>query len=130
MPPIVTPLGNGRFRVVNEGRSVVAYGASDGARTWIFLRGRVYALEPGRSGPARRESARPDDGALSSPMPASVAEIRVAPGDRVSRGDVLITLEAMKMELPIRAPRDGTVRSIGCRPGELVQPGVALVVVE
>jgi urea carboxylase len=39
-------------------------------------------------------------------------------------------LEAMKMELPIAAPRDGRVRSVACTPGELVQPGVPLVDLE
>ena len=51
----------------------------------------------------------------------------VKPGDRVEDGDVLIALEAMKMELPIRAPRNGVVRAILCREGELVQPGQVLL---
>jgi urea carboxylase len=38
-----------------------------------------------------------------------------------------MTLEAMKMELPVHAPRDGTVTSVACGPGDLVQPGVPLV---
>jgi biotin carboxyl carrier protein len=68
--------------------------------------------------------------ALASPMPATVAAVKVAPGQTVVRGDVLIMLEAMKMELPIVAPRDGRVRSVACKPGELVQPGIPLVDLE
>ena len=64
---------------------------------------------------------------LAAPMPATVRAIAVAPGDRVTRGTTLVVLEAMKMELPIKAPADGTVVSLACRVGELVQPGVALV---
>ena len=45
----------------------------------------------------------------------------------MTRDTVLIMLEAMKMELPIKAPRDGRVMAIACRPGELVQPGVPLI---
>jgi len=60
-------------------------------------------------------------------MPATVRAIEVAVGDRVNRGATLIVLEAMKMELPIKAPADGTVVSVACRVGELVQPGVPLV---
>jgi len=41
-----------------------------------------------------------------------------------------VLLEAMKMELPIRAPREGRVKALHCRPGELVQPGTALVDLE
>jgi biotin carboxyl carrier protein len=60
-------------------------------------------------------------------MPATVIRIDTAPGDRVSRGDILLVLEAMKMELPIRAPHDGVVGAFHCHVGELVQPGVTLV---
>jgi biotin carboxyl carrier protein len=56
-----------------------------------------------------------------------VIAIEVAMGQPVRAGDVLLTLEAMKMELPIRSPRDGVVAAIRCAPGELVQPGLPLV---
>jgi acetyl-CoA carboxylase biotin carboxylase subunit len=71
-----------------------------------------------------------DSDALSSPMPATVAAVEVKTGDQVAAGDLLLMLEAMKMELPIRAPRDGRVKSIACKPGELVQPGVPLLEIE
>ena len=54
-------------------------------------------------------------------------DVPVAVGQQVRAGDLLLTLEAMKMELPIRAPRDGIVTAIRCAPGELVQPGPPLV---
>ena len=60
-------------------------------------------------------------------MPATVVKIEVTPGQTVTRDSLLIMLEAMKMELPIRAPRDGTVTAIHCRAGEIVQPGVPLL---
>jgi 3-methylcrotonyl-CoA carboxylase alpha subunit len=63
-------------------------------------------------------------------MPATVIGIPVKPGDRVSRGQTLVLLEAMKMELPLRASGDGIVRAIHCREGELVQPGANLVEIE
>lgn len=63
-------------------------------------------------------------------MPATVTQILVTPGQAVAQGDTVIILEAMKMELPIRAPRAGTVKAVHCHQGELVQPGVSLVEVE
>jgi biotin carboxyl carrier protein len=63
-------------------------------------------------------------------MPATVITVNVEPGQRVARGDVLLMLEAMKMELPVKAPRDATVKAIRCRQGELVQPGVPLLELE
>ena len=60
-------------------------------------------------------------------MPATAVKIEVAPGQTVTRDSWLVMLEAMKMELPIRAPRDGRVTAIHCRVGEIVQPGVPLL---
>ncbi len=60
-------------------------------------------------------------------MPATVTQVHVSPGQPVKAGDVLITLEAMKMELPIRATVDATVAAVHCRTGEMVQPGSPLV---
>ena len=65
-------------------------------------------------------------GSLTAPMPATVRRIEVKPGQPVRRGDVLIVLEAMKMELPVRATADGTVARINCREGELVPAGQEL----
>jgi biotin carboxyl carrier protein len=45
----------------------------------------------------------------------------------VKRGDTLLMLEAMKMELPVRAPRDGRVSALHCTAGQLVEPGVDLL---
>jgi biotin carboxyl carrier protein len=60
-------------------------------------------------------------------MPATVVAINVTPGQTVKAGDVLVVLEAMKMELAVTAPHDGRVREVSCRVGELVQPDVALI---
>jgi 3-methylcrotonyl-CoA carboxylase alpha subunit len=76
---------------------------------------------------ARRRSVATD---MSAPMPATVVKLFVSPGASLKKGDTVLTLEAMKMELPIRSPRDGVVRAVHCKPGELVQPGVNLVELE
>ncbi len=64
---------------------------------------------------------------LTAPMPATVISIPVKAGDAVRKGDVVVVLEAMKMELPIRAMADGVVATVRCREGELVQADAALV---
>jgi biotin carboxyl carrier protein len=60
-------------------------------------------------------------------MPATVIKILVEAGQAVQKGDTLLLLEAMKMELPVRAPGDGVVATVKCREGELVQPGTPLL---
>ncbi len=69
-------------------------------------------------------------GAISSPMPGRVMAVRVAPGDEVGSGQVLVVLEAMKMEHPVLAPYDGTVTEVACREGEIIGADTVLVVLE
>lgn len=125
----VVPRGRGRFELVDGTRRRSAFAVRSGDATWVFLDGRVHVVgAPGRSGgTGERGHASGDEAALSAPMPATVVSVNVEPGQQVSRDDVLVTLEAMKMELVIRAPRDGTVVRVACRAGELVPPGVPLL---
>lgn len=113
--------------VVIQGSSkALAWTASSGDTRWVFLDGRVHTFEVDRAKRSRRGPAA-HQGSLIAPMPATVRKVAVKTGDTVRRGDVLIVLEAMKMELPIRAPADGSVTAVHCREGELVQPGISLV---
>ena len=126
-PIDVVPLGNGRYQVTTGATRRIAFAVA--ARdTWVFLDGRTY-LVSGADG-ARRRAGGDEHGALTAPMPATVLAINVAPGQRVERNDVVMLLEAMKMELPIRSPRDGIVKIVGCQVGELVQPGTTLLELE
>ena len=97
--------------------------ARAGDRLWVQVEGHVFEVSVGA---ARVGTARDAD-ALTPPMPATVTRVAVKVGDSVASGDLLIALEAMKMELPIRAPRDGVVRAVHCQPGDLVQPGHVLI---
>jgi biotin carboxyl carrier protein len=129
--PTVTELGKGIYRVSDGERHQLAWAAGPASARWVYFDGRVYVVSSTAPGDDAADTPASDDEmALASPMPATVAAVKVTPGQTVARGDVLIVLEAMKMELPIVAPRDGRVRSVGCRPGELVQPGIPLVELE
>jgi pyruvate carboxylase subunit B len=106
-------------------RPTLAYTVASGGVHWVFIDGEVYRFEADHTGRRRKRSSA-TTGSLTSPMPATVRRIEAKPGQVVRRGDVLMVLEAMKMELPVRAPADGTVARVNCREGELVQPGEAL----
>ena len=121
----VTPLGNGRFEVVSDSKRTLAYAVRQRDDTWVFIDGQVFLV--GAGGVSGRRGGPRDEAALSAPMPATVVSINVTPGQTVKAGDLLITLEAMKMELAVTAPHDGTVGAVQCRVGELVQPGIALI---
>jgi biotin carboxyl carrier protein len=122
----VTPLGNGRYLVEQDSKTQIAYAIVSGHQTWVFLDGRSFLVNASAA-TGRRASATDSSDALAAPMPATVVRIDVSPGQTVSRDSLLVMLEAMKMELPIRAPRDGRVIAIRCQVGEIVQPGVPLL---
>jgi biotin carboxyl carrier protein len=124
----VRPLGNGRYVVSGNGTTQLAYAASTPSGTWVFLEGQTFLITSDTEGPTRHRSD--DQVALSAPMPASVIAVNVTEGQRVQAGDVMLLLEAMKMELPITAPRNAIVKRIACRAGELVQPGEPLIELE
>ena len=122
--PVVTPLGEGWYLVDDGERRWRVAVAGAGDTQWVFVNGQVATVETPK--PGRRRSTG-GDGGVMSPMPATVVAIHVTPGQTVAAGDTLIVLEAMKMELPIRAPRDGVVKTVACAKGDLVPPGVNLL---
>lgn len=109
-------------------RITLAWTAVVDDTVWVFADGAVFTFEPPPAA-GRRRAVR-HAGTLTAPMPATVLSIGVAPGDAVRRGDVLAVLEAMKMELPVRADADGVVTAVNCREGEMVQAGQELVTLE
>ena len=62
-----------------------------------------------------------------APMPATVLKVQVKPGDTVKKGDIVVVLEAMKMELPLATPFDATVSSVHVAEGDRVGGGTLLV---
>jgi 3-methylcrotonyl-CoA carboxylase alpha subunit len=104
---------------------VVAVG--DGDRIWVWCDGVARTFERVLS--SRAAASREHGQDLISPMPGRVRRTLVANGEPVTRGQVLLVLEAMKMEHSIRAPKDGSVR-LTVREGDLVDAGVELAQIE
>ena len=125
--PIVTRIGVGVYRVEHDGRSEIVYVAGPPEDRWAFWNGHVFhpdTLADSTTGGRRRGSA---EQSLTAPMPATVVKVLVKPGSIVQTGDILVVLEAMKMELVIRAPVDGRVTAVHCQEKDLVQPDTVLV---
>ncbi len=92
----------------------------------ISLEGQRHVL----AAPARAGEVAAGDADVVAPMPGTVLELLVAEGDRVTVGQRLGVLEAMKMELALVAPHDGTVTRLGAVAGEQVPMGHVLLRVE
>ena len=95
----------------------------------------VAAAPVAAAAPAAAPAPAPAAAALAagevvkSPMPGNILKINVAQGQAVKEGDVLIVLEAMKMENEIVAPRSGSVAQIAVSKGQVVETGTPLVVI-
>jgi len=113
-------LDGGQFRavVLDHGDDIAVFMEGAG---WRFVR--VDPLAP----PA---GADVHAGRLSAPMPGRVVQLLVAAGDRVSQGQPLIVIEAMKMEHTIAAPRDGKIAAVRYAMGDFVEEGAELVTLE
>jgi biotin carboxyl carrier protein len=106
------------------GRSHRVAAAADGDRVFVWCEGAVFIFEKPR--PARRAAGAEHAGDLISPMPGRVRRTLAAAGEVVEKGQVLLVLEAMKMEHAIRAPRGGILERLLVREGDLVEAGVEL----
>ena len=107
----------------------------DGTRTVFFeLNGQPRSVRVADSGQvARRAPPRKvEEGNathVGAPMPGTVASVAVVPGSKVARGELLLTLEAMKMETAVRAPASGEVTEVLVRAGQGVEARDLLVIV-
>ena len=100
--------------------------ARDARGLWVSWRGRTFLLVPeGREGGPRGAADLPDE--IRAPMTGRVVSITVAGGAGVREGDLLLTIEAMKMEFKLTAPEDGAVLEVACREGDRVELGQLLV---
>jgi acetyl/propionyl-CoA carboxylase alpha subunit len=130
---VVTRVGDGVYRVETGGRAHLVYVAGDAADRWTFCDGEVFRFDSRDNGleatapRSRRRAAKTGPSTIIAPMPATVLKVSVKAGDAVAKGDVLVVLEAMKMELPLRATDAAIVGEVLCREGELVQADAVLV---
>jgi biotin carboxyl carrier protein len=123
--------GDGSWLLEHNGRLIQYYTASDGPRRFVQRPGGpVYAVTV--SGPAgrRRGSGGAAEGALTAQMPGQVVDVMVKAGDAVMAGQPLVILEAMKMEIRVAAPADGTVREVFVEKGTTVERDQQLLALE
>ena len=127
-------LPDGRFSLIfADGRQFCARGIPRGGEGVDVVSGglvrRVPVARTRQESPGRLSSLETDGGIdeVSAPMHGRIVEVRVAPGDRVEGGGLLLVLEAMKMQNEIRATRPGVVESAGAAAGDTVEAGAALI---
>ncbi len=123
--PTLEELSPGSFLYRENDQAHVFHCVREGDVIHLFWRGRTYRF--GLAARAGRAAHRHPSGGLETPMPGKVIAVKVTPGQEVVKGEELLLVEAMKMENAIRAPRDGVVKSVAAKVGDMVVPGVVLV---
>jgi biotin carboxyl carrier protein len=123
---VVRRIPGGGYQVETPEGWIPAEAARGGDTVWVHLGGRTYRFELVRG----QRKRTPGAGSLSSPMPGQVQKLLVAEGDTVEAGQPLLVVEAMKMQLEIKAPEAGRVRRLRVREGEQVMEGVPLAEME
>jgi 3-methylcrotonyl-CoA carboxylase alpha subunit len=102
-------------------------GFRDDERVVIFYEGQAYAFDLTARGSV---GAAAGDGVIVAPMPGKVTSVEVSKGEKVAKGQRLLTLEAMKMEHGLVAPFDGVVTELNAKGGSQVSEGTVLAKIE
>jgi 3-methylcrotonyl-CoA carboxylase alpha subunit len=121
---------NGEFRSASpdEGEFASVSGFRDAERVVAFYEGNAYGFDLTARGSIGGHGVA--DGVIIAPMPGKVTAVEISQGEKVSKGQRLLTLEAMKMEHGLTAPFDGTVSELSAEPGAQVGEGAVLARIE
>lgn len=106
---------------------IIAQLASDGPHRWVWVNGETYRLtvpEPKKKGKRAHASGHDQ---LEAQMPGLIRQVLVQVGDTVERGQTLMLMEAMKMEIKIAAPHAGVVEQVLVQPGQAIERGQVLL---
>ncbi|MEZ4668407.1 MAG: biotin/lipoyl-containing protein [Anaerolineae bacterium] len=121
------PLPYGGWHIVLDGKSNNVYTAKQADQRWVQADGQTSVLDVAK--PNRRQRAVLS-GELSAQMPGQVTAVLAQEGEQVVRGQTLLVMEAMKMEMRVAAPVDGTVKRLLVKVGNVVERGQVLAEID
>ncbi|MBI1277652.1 MAG: biotin/lipoyl-binding protein [Anaerolineaceae bacterium] len=129
IPVNIQSISNGGWRLSLNGQSHIVYTAKQGDQRFVQVDGASYTLTvPGTK--STRRATQTGEADLVAQMPGQVIALLVQAGEETTRGQTLMILEAMKMEIRVTAPADGQVKAVLVQQGTVVERGQRLVVFE
>jgi biotin carboxyl carrier protein len=124
---------NGRLDLLIDGQRITAYVSSDNSKRWVTVNGQTFVLTRSsgtRKGRHGRYGHHHAAGELTAPMPGQVRAVNVGEGQTVTKGQTLLVLEAMKMEIRIHSSQNGVVKKIFVKQGQTVEREQILIEIE
>ena len=114
-----------------DGKRKTAYVSFDNAKRWVTVNEQTLVLtKPAAGARDRGHGNQHAAGELTAPMPGQLRAVNVAEGESVIKGQTLLVLEAMKMEIRIQAPRDGKVKKLLVKQTQTVERDQILIELE
>jgi acetyl/propionyl-CoA carboxylase alpha subunit len=120
---------DGKLDLQIEGKRLIAYVSSEASKRWVTIDGQTFVFTKS-SGVKQRGTGHDHASELTAPMPGQVRAVNIVEGDSVVKGQTLLVLEAMKMEIRIQAPRDGKVTKLFVKQGQTVEREQMLIEIE
>lgn len=120
-----------KFEMTEGGQRLVGYYEKVGAKLWVHVNGRSFIYED--EAKQKRNKSHASLGSaneIAAPMPGKITNIKLKSGDKVKKGDIVIIMEAMKMEYSLKSPRETEISEIKCKVGDQVVLGQALAVLK
>ena len=117
---------DGRLDLRIDGKRITAYVSVDHAKRWVTVNGQTLLLTKA-SGAHKSGGSHHAAGELTAPMPGQVRAVNVHEGEAVTKGQTLLLLEAMKMEIRVQSPQDGLVKKLFVQQGQTVEREQTLI---
>jgi biotin carboxyl carrier protein len=121
---------DGKLDLLIDGKRITAYVSSDGPKRWVTINGQTFMLTKSSGAVRRGHGGHHAAGELTAPMPGQVRAVNVSEGHAVTKGQTLLVLEAMKMEIRIHAPQDGMVKKLFVKQGQTVEREQMLIEID
>lgn len=121
---------DGKLDLLIDGKRLTAYVSSDNTKRWVTIDGQTVVLTKTTDTRRGSHTGHHAAGELTAPMPGQVRAVNVREGDVVTKGQTLLVLEAMKMEIRIQAPSDGMVLRLFVKQSQTVEREQVLIEIE
>jgi biotin carboxyl carrier protein len=120
----------GKLDLLIDGQRFTAYISSDNAKRWVTINGQTLMLTKSSGARQVGHGGHHTAGELTAPMPGQVRAVNVEEGETVTKGQTLLVLEAMKMEIRVQAPQAGVVKRLFVKQGQTVEREQTLIEME